>query len=459
MLLKNFGKAALATVFLLASLLAADSLATETDAANPLRLYQGEGDRYLQATLQADLAVFAQGHSYFGNSREVLGKTSDSWGESLLRPGIEGRYTLPRYQKMYGRLDAVQANTFGGIDAGGTNVALGDVSNLRLQNAAVGWRSGTLFRTLDEDFLDISFGRQPYSVGNKFLFSSQGGGGYDRAAYYLGGRRAAEYAGIVRMKTGGWGTDLFYLKTDDRANSNTRAGGTTLEYAFEKMGTVGGGIYAIKTDKPARPVREPMTAFDFRGSLQPFAQSAGLAALHPLKFEAEYVYEDKEDGLPAGKGWYLAASYQWREIPCKPELTYRYASFDAQYDTLFYGFSDWGSWFQGEILGEYVLWNSNLHANMLRLKVQPFEPLTVSLFYFHFTLDDAAAFTRDNMTISPVTSTDYTDELNLAIDWAVNPHLTLSLVGAYALPDEGAVQHTGGNENWSYMMLAGCVKF
>ncbi len=433
-----------------------DLLAANPDDTPPLSMYRGDNGSFLKATIQADLAVFNQGNSWFGNSKGVLGEQSDFWWESLLRPGIEGSFTATRSQKLYGRLDVVQANTGTEIDGGGTNIGLGSVSNLRIENGYAGWRSGTLFSSFGEDFLDISFGRQQYIAGTGFLFSSEGGAGYKRAAYYLGGRKSAEYAGIIRMKSGGWSGDLFYLEGDDIAEKQTRAGGATVDYAFEKMGNIGGGVYSVESEKPAL---DAMKIHDIRGGIKPFELSEGLKVLQPLTFEAEYVHEENVAGFDQGRGWYLAASYQFENIPWKPKLTYRYASFNENYQTLFYGACDWGTWFQGEIIGEYVLFNKNLDSDMIRLKITPIEPVTVNLMYYRFTLHDPAAFTENNATASPVTSDDYADEVDLIIDWAVNDHFTLSLVGAYAEPGEAAVQHTGGSDNWTTMMLWGCVKF
>ena len=420
------------------------------EAANPLRFYKGANGSYLQATFQADVAFFSQNNNSFGNDIGFIGGVSNSWGESLVRPGLEGSYTFTKYQKFYGRIDAVQANTFNGIDATGTNLAYGEsVNDLRIGNSYAGWRSGMVFDSLGEDFLDISFGRQQYIAGSGFLFHTEGQSGYNRAAWYLGGRRLADYAGIVRMKSGGWSGDLFYLEFDDIAKTNTRAGGTTMNYAFEKLSSsIGGGYYFLTSDNPAR---DDMKVYDIRGSIKPFEASEKMAFLKPLKFDAEYAYENKNEGYGEGNGWYVAASYQFEQVAWKPELTYRYASFDQDFDPLFYGFSDWGTWFQGEILGEYVLSNSNLLSNMIKLKFQPIDPVTVNLIYYHFTIDDPAAF--------GVTSDDYADEYNVAIDWAANDHLTLSLVGGYAVPGDAATQQTGGDNNWSYMMMMGTVKF
>ena len=243
----------------------------------------------------------------FGKSQENYGKESNSWEESLIRPGIEGSYSFADYQKIYGRLDAVQANTFGGVDAAGTNATLGEVSNLHLEDAYLGWRSGDMFSSLGKDFLDVSFGRQKYVAGTGFLFYNEGGAGYSRGSYWIGGRSDADYAGIIRMKTGGWSTDLFFLRGDDIADSNTRAGGVTVDYTFDKLGNIGGGLYAVDTDNPDTG-HPQMTIYDIRGGVKPFAKTAGLSALQPLKFEGELAHEDKANGLADGNGWYLGAS-------------------------------------------------------------------------------------------------------------------------------------------------------
>jgi hypothetical protein len=421
--------------------------ATATDA-NPLRLYQESNGSYLQATLGADYAYFSQHNAWYGADRTRFGTEIDSWSESLIRPGLEGAYILPGSQTLYGRFDVVQANTFGGVDAGFTNADLGDVSWLGIDKAYLGWRSGTLFNSLDDDFLDLSFGRQIYITGTAFLFGSEGGAGFRRAAYYLGGRRSADYAAIARMKSGPWSGDLFYFENNSVFPFNTTAGGGTGEYAFTPTATIGGSVAAIESDLPSR---DGMQVVDLRGSVKPFALGSGPAALQPLRFDAEYVHEDRDDGMDNGTGWYMAASYQFAEAPWKPELTYRYASFDEHYDTLFYSAVDWGSWFQGEITGEYDLFNSNLDSHMVRLKVQPVESLTVNLLYYRFSLHQPEAF--------GVASDNYADEWNLIVDWTVNKHLSLSLVGAYALPDDGAKQRLGDDENWTAGMVMACVRY
>ena len=444
-----FARCASATsVILIAACMGASAMAAETEQSNPLQFYTSGDNSFVKATIQVEMALFDQSNSWFGKARENLGDDSDSWWESLVRPGLEANFVLPNSQELYGMVDAVQANTGGGLDAASSNADLGDVSDLRIENAYVGWRSGNLFGSLGENFLDVSFGRQQYKVGDGFLIYSEGGAGGERGAYWIGGRRAAEYAGIVRMKTGPWAADLVYLENDPLSDDKTRLGGGSIDYTVEDFVNLGAGVYSLDSDIAPR---DGMAIYNIRGSIHPFAKQNNLEGLKPLLFSGEYAHEDRDNGLDEGTGWHLTASYQFEQAPWQPTLPYRYASFDENFDSLFYGFSDWGSWFQGEILGEYVLGNSNLDSHMFKLKVQPLEPVSINLLYFHFLLHDAQAF--------EVTSDEYADEWNLVVDWSVNDHLSLSLVGAYAMPDDAATEHTGGDNDWSYVMLYGSLKF
>ena len=67
----------------------------------------------------------------------------------------------------------------------------------------------------------------------------------------------------------------------------------------------------------------------------------------------------------------LAVRRRW-----KMKLSYRYAFFEGDdpdtveneaFDGLFTGFYDWSTWWQGEIAGGYLISNSNLISNQLRL--------------------------------------------------------------------------------------------
>jgi hypothetical protein len=427
------------------------SFAEEDAAKNPLRFWEGQNKSYLQATIKADVAYFNQSNSWFGEAKANLGESSDDWWESVVRPGIEGSYFFDEVGEAYGRFDVVQANTQD-TDAGGSNNGQGNNSKIRVEEAYLGWRSGSLFSSLDKDFLDLSFGRQQYIAGNGFLFYNQSGNGDRRGGFWLGERHTAQYMGVVRLRQGAFAADALYFKADDAPDTDTKVGGVTLDYTFnkekDKVAGVGGGAYYVDSNLDAR---DDMMVYNIRADIQPFAAFDVLPALKGFKLEGEYVYQDTDDDdTGTGTGWYVSPSYQF-DISWKPSLTYRYSSFDRDYDALFYGFYDWGYWYQGEILGEYVLVNENLRAHMVKLNVKPHKSLSISLFYYNFTIDNADSFgTEDD---------DYADELDLTVDWTYNEHLNFSLVVAWANPDDAAEQSTGGDDDWYYGMLYTSISF
>ena len=418
---------------------------------NPLRLWSGDNGTFLQAGVKGEFAYFDQDDSWFGESESNLGKKSETWFEQAYTLSMFGSYFLQDAGEVYGRVSGLHMRT-GNTDAAGSTLGVSQDENTRLQSAYLGWRSADLFSSLGKDFIDVSIGRRQYIAGTGFLFYSQSSNGGERGAYWIGSRHEADFLALLTLKTGNLSADIFHLKADDNSNTGTKASGVTLDYSFDKMGGVGGGVYLISSNIDAR---DSMPVYDIRCDINPFAGLddglQSLSYLKPFNIAAEYVYEDTDDGFGEGHAWYVSGSYQFEKRPWKPTLTYRYASFDENYDPLFYGFDDWGNWYQGEILGEYVLSNSNLDSHMIKLSVSPSACVTANLMYFHFMLHKAEDF--------GVSNENYADEFNLTIDWTANKHLSFSLVGAHASPNSAAKQQTGGNDGWSYVMLYTSIQF
>jgi hypothetical protein len=427
----------------------AGSGSVQGNEKSALTFREGDHGNEVELTVKAAAVYFMQNDAWFGNAQATqnLGVRSGSWWETYIHPGVEGGYVLENSSSLYGRVSGVFAST-NEIDAAGSNIPWRNVTGTRVEDAYAGWRSGDLFGSLGKDFLDVSVGRRQYVAGNGFLFFSESSNGQNRGAYWMGERQAAKVSGIVKLESGHWKSDLIYLEADDNPNSNTRLGGITLDYSFgAPIGGIGGGIYTLASDIETR---DSMDVLDVRFSLFPFEALEAADLLEPVKLEGEYVHEDNGH-LVDDSGWYLSVGYQWAEVPWKPTLTYRYASFSENYDPLFYGFYDWGYWYQGEVLGEYVLSNSNLDSHMLKLNLKPVESLSASVFYYKFKFHDAGA--------AGVTSRDFADEWDLIVDWTPTAHVTISAVAAYVSPDEAAKELTGGDDDWSYGMLYGSVSF
>jgi hypothetical protein len=98
-----------------------------------------------------------------------------------------------------------------------------------------------------------------------------------------------------------------------------------------------------------------------------------------------------------------------------------------------------------------VLGNSNLISHTIRLNAHPSDKLTLTALYYYFLLDDPGPAGVDDH--------DFSQEINLIADYAVNGNLSVGLVGAVSFPEDAAKQYTGGNGTWSELIAYATVSF
>jgi hypothetical protein len=409
----------------------------------------------IKSSLSLEGAFFPQSQSWFGKSNDNLGETSNYWFEEVGELAVEGHHALGAFGTAYGKVSGIFTATQR-TDAAGSDVPNDTPTDLAWEDAYVGWRSANLFQdSLGTDAIDLSYGRQRYQVGSGFLFWDGGSDGGQRAAYWIGPRKAFKQAGIAKLTTHGVEARGVYLEPNDNPHSDTKLYGLDLQWSNEDFGSVGGGFYHIFDSRI--DTRDGMNIYDIRADLTPLR---GKETLPGLTLKGEFTYEDNGN-TQEGFGYYGELGYDFGEtLPWTPYVSYRYAHFsgddpsstkDQNFDPLFYGFSDWGTWFQGEILGEYVLLNQNLNSSTVRLAVSPTEDLKLNLLYYYFWLDDAAGFGTEGSS--------FADEVDLTADYTLNDHVFFSLVAGVANPRNGASNFTGGNNIWSYGMFYTSITF
>jgi hypothetical protein len=199
----------------------------------------------------------------------------------------------------------------------------------------------------------------------------------------------------------------------------------------------------------ARPDRDGLNVFNLR------ADGAPISRLPDLSFAFEYASERNAD-LRDSNAWTAPGAYELSQIAWKPRLSYRYAFFQGDdpatpqneaFDPLFSGFSDWGSWWQGEIAGEYFLSNSNLTSHQFRAHFTPSKVVSGGVIYYNFKIDQPGSYGPG------VTSKAALTEFDAYTDWKVNSNFTISLVGAFANPGQAVQQFTGRTKNFGYLMV------
>jgi hypothetical protein len=422
-----------------------------------------EGESFLKPTLQVDSAFFAEHNAWFGDSRDDAGDHVGYWGEFGAMPGLEGALSLGGSGTLRGRVSGAWTTTQIGLDAAGSNFDDRHPSELTLEDAYVGWSSGDLFPSLGKDAIDLSVGSQKYQVGSGFLFWDGGtDGGSKRGGYWLGMRKAFQLAAIAKLETGPFMGELVYLQPHDLPDSSTDVVGANLEWKFGERASLGGGYWYFADSEQLR--RDGLDVFDVRGEVKPLESLPGLA------LSAELVYEENSS-VNQSWGGYAEVGHSFDEAGWKPYLSFRYSSFTGDrggddqieaFDPLYYGFSDWNTWYLGEILGEFIATNRNLDAYTVRLRAEPVESWTAQLLYLAFVLDELATELQPRL-FDPrgvlIEDKDLGHEVDAMVDWAMNDHLTWSVVLAALFPGNGLEQAVSGNSVWMHAMLYASLSF
>ena len=399
----------------------------------------------------AGWGTFGFANSLYNNPKDpgVLENLSDQWFEGYVKPALSGHYTLASESELYGKVSAVGERTYGSVPSPFGE----DVSSFGPDDLYFGWRSGKAF-TIGDNAVDLSIGRNQYQLGHGMLLYDGASEGGTRGGYWTNARKAFELAAIARFRPAGpHAIEMFYLDKDElpEADTGSKLWGVNYEYTIgeDKETTIGATYMKWFADPEKRPERDGLNVFNIR------AYTAPIVSAPELSFEFEYASERNGEALDSN-AWTLQGSYELTDVTWKPKLSYRYAFFQGNdpatpanesFDPLFVGFHDWGTWWQGEIAGEYFLANSNLKSQLIRAHFEPSDTLTGGLLFFNFALDHPQA-------LGPtVTDKRVAHELDAYADWKLNDNFTLSFVAAYADPGKAVQQFSGRTKNFVYGMI------
>ncbi len=391
--------------------------------------------------------TFGFGNSLYEDPKEGVPQPyGDHWFEGFVKPALSATYTLESKSEFYGKLSAVGERTY----ANAPPLVGRDESSFLPEDLYVGWRSGQALERLGDNALDVTFGRAPYTLGHGFLLWDGAAEGGSRGGYWSNARKAFAVAAIARLKSHGNTLETFFLKKDDlpENDTDTRLWGANYERQIGDATTLGATY--MKWWSTKLPVRDHLDVYNVR------AYTAPIPAVKDLSFEAEWAAERNSHFPVHSDAWTAGAAYQLSEVSWKPKLSYRYAFFEGDdpttsvhegFDPLYLGFYDWGTWWQGEIAGEYFLSNSNLISHQARLHFVPNDAVSGGLILYKFVADRPAGYGPS------VTSKDLALEADGYADWKINKNFTASFVLAFADPQSAVQQSTGRTQNFRYGMV------
>lgn len=411
------------------------------------------GGLTLNADIEVGLGGFLADNPNFGTGRVDLRSgenTGDSQhAEGFVEPSLSFTYAPGGAFELYGAGSVVLGTTVGEGDAGGfTDGTDGDVG-LELANlgARLSFGGGE-----NPWVLDVTAGRANLSIGNGWLFTDGNFDTFSDTNFWLAPRTAFRRAGILDLSNGTFGIKGFYVEADsDNDRSEVLGGDLRFTGDYGEWGILYAQIGEARDVNFARDGME-MVSVRALGVPVPGVEGLSLSAEYTEQFGSD-AGNDFDANAYYGQAAYTFAGHSWA-----PTLTYRYAHFSGDstpddgnidaFDPLFYGFTDgYGTWFQGEIVGEYLLFNSNQRNHMVMLSAAPSEALSVGAIYYRFSLDEKNYFG------TPVTDRHFADEINLFADYTLSENVFLSAVAGVAFPGDGAEQAFGDDDN-TYLLQA-----
>lgn len=383
----------------------------------------------LNATLTAALyGVFADDVAFGGTNGQGESGSVNNF-EYMVKPGINWTWDHGEAGTIYGAFSAPVAGNHGDGDPGGFTDGETDV--IDVDDGYLGWRWDTF---------DISFGRQAFTVGDQFLIGNQVAlTSKAYPAFWIFPTRAYDNTAIVRFNAAPVQGQLFWIETAPSQGS-TEIGGLNVDYLLGEDGAggkLGAMLAAVMDTNVAFSNRQDMKIGNIRANGVTFAQ------LPNFKLSGEYVFEQFKTANQAGtskdaSAWYVEGEYQFANVTWTPTLTYRYGEWQDGFDPLTYYFPSWGKWYQGEISGEYYLFQSNQDSHMAKLALTPLEGVTTSFQYFNHSFH--------KKSVSGTTSDDFADEFNFIVDWVPAEQWYLAGVFAYATPGRGGNEFLGGTD-------------
>jgi hypothetical protein len=399
----------------------------------------------------ATWGVFGFANSLYTNPKPDTpsGDLSDNWMEGSIKPALSATYATSNSAQIYAKVSGVGVRTYNSPP----QLVGGEESSFQVEDLYVGWRSGTSLGS-GENLLDFTVGRTQYKLGHGLLLWDGAADGGTRGGYWTGARKAFEFAAIGRFKPGPHTLEAFYLDRDDspESDSDSKVYGFNYEYAWGETTTLGATYMKWSADPAVAPQRDGLEVHNLRAFTAPFPN------FQAISFELEYAHELNGDELDS-TAWNALVAYQF-DTKWKPKVSYRYAVFEGDdpntvkneaFDGLLTGFSDWGTWWQGEIAGEYFVSNSNLISHQLRVHATPNDSISTGLIFYDFQLD--------NIESAGVTSKDVATELDWYMDWTLNDHFIVSFVAAAAEPGDAVKESSGRTDTFWYGMLFGAYSF
>jgi hypothetical protein len=373
--------------------------------------------------IEVGAAILSHQNQNFGADESFYGNPVSKDGtrfEWYLRPEFKISKDTDKYESVL-TVAPLASGTYGDVDA----LVLGkkDTADIALEQLSLNTTVKNIFGITGWD-QSLLLGKQQYQIGSYFVLGNghlmQGKSG----STWIARNKSFDWTSVLRSTYENWKFDLFHLKgTFDfdafDLDEKMKLTGFNAEYSTEKSRV--GGVY-FSVDDNANEYRDGLKVRNFYLS-QPLSFISDR-----VKLELDYAHQSNSGNNE--EGYAARLNYTFENTKFTPKISYRWSKFSSGYDALTYGSTgEWGDWFQGEIIGSYMLFNTNQLTQSVKLELYPAETYRLgAVFYDHDNYDGDK---RNN----------FAQELNLYFDYYPSERFFTGLILGVAKPQTAAKQH------------------
>lgn len=374
-----------------------------------------------------------------------------------MQPKLNARYKLGSGGEAYASLSVGATQTLG-ADA----FDYRDEGEVRFGSAALGVRG-----TADGWRYDVSFGRQPFTLGTGMLLTAGSSNGYSWGGGASAQRKAWGRSLVARVGSGELTGTAFALEPDEapEARTETRVQGAALEWARPQMGKAGLAWFTVPRSQAIYPGDLAPLAFIENGregldtwhgwaditGLVPGVPTLGLRAEFALQRNDITRADGRRDPMKAS-AWLLGASWWGQTLPFAPKFSYQVARFSGdnpgtatyeRFDPMFWGngLDNW--WFGAN--GAYSWLNANLRAQRFIVDAYASPQDILQFQYVRASADQlnsavqfgqGARFTGNQLLVG-VPQAELSDEVYLQYARVFNPQLIAIAFVSRSTPGAG----------------------
>ena len=387
-------------------------------------------------------AQYGSGINYGFGAIDTPGEDRRASSSFSVKPRLGLVWSESPAGELYAGVSVVGAGTLLDGEMAGQFARSGDTA-IDTDEAHVGWRNATF---------DLSVGAQEYSIGDGLII---GDGNFDTGArdgqFWNFPFAAWRNSAIARMATSEIRAEAFWLRSDRDFGDSRIAGLNAENVPGEYSGVVGVSYFEIFDAKALN--HDGLQVWNLR------LHDIAIPYIPQLEFWSELVWQGGTDELAGGRrndafGWYLEGAWTFDALPWTPVLSYRYIRLSGddpdtpdneEYRGLFYTFykREWDTWYQGEIAGEYHLFNQNQITRMTKLRTFPRENWALTFYYYRHDLEQPQYYG------TPVASRAWADELNFAVEYFGGDHFYGYAGIAWSNPDRGAKEIFASDDHFT----------